>query len=214
LGPNISGQAARATRDAGTDLHAHTELALRLNAVTADWLPDPEQRQHIKTALDGVRGLMRPHLGGRLYIEEHLGPPRWRWQGDLWGTADAVIVASRLLAIVDCKFGVHSVEATSPQLQIYLSLAVERYGPRPLMLTAVIQPRLGRQIRIAAWSKESVAAFTLELQRAAAATDNPAPVRQANEYCWFCRARSRCPEIRNLEAARTLSELGAGLQVA
>jgi hypothetical protein len=206
--PNAASRAAMV----GTDLHAHMELALRLNAHAIDWLPNPEHRRQVQLVVNTIRGLMRPHRDARLFVEERLGPPHWRPQGDLFGTGDGIILADRLLAIVDAKFGTHAVEATSVQLKIYLSLAVERFGPRPLMLTVVVQPRLGRKIRIAAWSQREVTTFTAELQRAAAATDDPTAPRRANDHCWFCRARPTCPEIIALETRRAVNELDAAVQ--
>jgi hypothetical protein len=206
LPPNASGGAARA----GGDLHAHLELALRLDVQTADWLLEP-QRQQVDLVLDVIRGLRRIEPDARLYVEERLGPPQWRPQNDLWGTADAVLLSPQLLAVIDAKFGRHPVPATSPQLQIYLSLAVERFGPRPLMLTMILQPGLSQPIRIAAWPADMVDTFTQTMQRAAAATDDPAAARHANNWCWFCRARPTCPEIILLETQKARDELSLAL---
>jgi hypothetical protein len=116
-----------------------------------------------------------------------------------------------LLAVIDAKFGTHAVKATSPQLRTYLSLAVERYGLRPLMLTLVVQPRLSRKLRICAWSREEVEVFTETLQTAAAATDKPDAPRVANDYCWFCRGRPTCPEIIAMETRKATAELAAAM---
>jgi hypothetical protein len=210
LPPNASSLAA----NTGSLQHAWLELALRLNLASVDWIAEPEHRQQVQVALDAVNGLLRRHPQAKLLIEERLGPPAWRPQADLFGTADVVASSPYLLAILDAKFGTHAVEATSPQLLTYLALAVERYGSRPLMLTMVVQPRLARKLRIHAWSCEQVMTFTETLKMAAAATDNPCAPRVANEHCWFCRARPECPEIVALEERRAMAELDAAMQSA
>lgn len=184
---------------------------MRLNLTSVDWIEDAEHRQQVQIVLDAINGLFRHHPQAQLLVEERLGPPAWRPQADLFGTADALALSPHLLAIIDAKFGTHAVEATSPQLRTYLSLAVERYGLRPLLLTLVIQPRLARKLRIRAWSHEEVAAFTETLQIAAVAADAPDAPRVANDYCWFCRARPTCPEIIALETRKATAELAAAM---
>jgi hypothetical protein len=207
LPPNASSLAATT----GSRQHAWLELALRLNLTSVDWIEDVEHRQQVQIGLDAVNGLLRRHPEAQLLIEERLGPPVWRPQADLFGTADVLALSPYLLAIIDAKFGTHAVEATSPQLRTYLSLAVERHGHRPLMLTLVVQPRLARKLRIRAWSHEEVAVFTETLQIAARATDEPNAPRVTNDYCWFCRARPTCPEIIALETRKAMAELNAAM---
>jgi hypothetical protein len=79
------------------------------------------------------------------------------------------------------------------------------------MLTLVIQPRLGRKLRVQAWSRDEVTAFTGFLRNAATATDAPDAPRVANDYCWFCRARVDCPEIIALETRKATAELAAAM---
>jgi hypothetical protein len=205
LPPNASSRAA----DTGSRQHAWLEIALRLNLTSVDWIEDPEHRQQVQVVLDAVNGLLRRHPQAHLLIEERQGPPAWRTQADLWGTADIVLISPYVLAIIDAKFGTHAVEATSPQLRIYLSCAVERYGFRPLLLTMVVQPRLGRKLRLQAWPHKAVETFTEIMKEAAAKTDDPNAPRVANEYCWFCRARPTCSEIIALETKKATAELAA-----
>src|SRR5690242_15504466 len=136
LPPNASSFAAAA----GLRQHAWLESALRLNLTSVDWIEDPEHRQQVHSVLEIINGLLRRHPDAQLLVEERLGPPVWRPRNDLFGTADAIVISPTTLVVVDAKFGTHAVEATSPQLRTYLSLAVERYGVRPLLLTLVIQP--------------------------------------------------------------------------
>jgi hypothetical protein len=196
---------------AGTAVHGALELALRLGARHIDWLTEPTQQYAAQLALDVVYGALHRHPQAQLLIETRLGPPNWRPQNDLYGTADVIILDPQLLLIGDLKYGLHSVAADSPQLQIYLALAVERFGMRPKLFTLVLQPRLSRPLRIASWRPSEVMAFTERLRLAATATDQPNAPRVANPYCYFCRAKATCPALQLRQAADATNDLDAAL---
>jgi hypothetical protein len=118
------------------------------------------------------------------------------------GTADAVLVSTDALHIVDLKFGRgEQVDAEdNPQLLIYALAALDDYGIvfdgiRTVKLT-IHQPRLNH-VSTSEYPIAYVEAFRARVQSAVDAVLQPLPVRHAGvKQCRWCRAKASCPEFQ------------------
>ena len=156
------------------------------------------QAETVQTYLDHVRA---ESYGGDLLIEQKL-----KLDGDLWGTADAVIFVTRqvggqtqnILTIVDLKTGsgVKVFAKENGQLQIYAVLARFEwgaiYGPFDRIELHIVQPPLDH---IDVWSltNDTLDAFEQELL-ATIARINSGDRRAVpgEKQCLFCRAKAVC----------------------
>ena len=123
------------------------------------------------------------------------------------GTADCVILAGDTVEIVDFKYGMHRVPATSMQLRIYALGACEVFSPLfafSRVRMCVFQPRLSSvdEAEMAvdelyAWAREELA------PRARQAFDGTGEFA-CGDWCRICRARRNCRALAEyqLELAR------------
>lgn len=126
---------------------------------------------------------------------------------DSSGTADAVLMDSTTLHVVDLKFGRgERVDAVgNPQLLIYAAAALEEYGVlfdniRAIKVT-IHQPRLGH-VDTAEYSTEHLESFLRDVRVAVENAETSNPPRHAGEkQCRWCRAKATCPEFQAAVAA-------------
>lgn len=200
-----------AAAERGTALHEAAARALIGNLSAGEvWEEDEEGAQIIDAYLQAVRETHQ-RLGGLLLIEhafrlDHLHP-------DLWGTADAVIVAPPAIAVLDLKSGRgHRVDVRrrdgKPNLQLAgYGLGALTAAPQGAIIERlelhVVQPLAGghTQAELDAGEIIEIAADIQELVRAAMEPDAP---RRPGDHCKFCRAAGTCPALRGhaLEVAR------------
>lgn len=205
--PNRTTEAA----ERGTALHEAAARALLGNLSAGEvWEEDEEGAQIIDAYLQAVRDT-HARLGGAVLIEhafrlDHLHP-------DLWGTADAVVVAPPVIAVLDLKSGRgHRVEVRrrdgKPNLQLAgYGLGALTAAPRGAIIERlelhVVQPLAGghTQVELDAVEIIDIAADIQDIVRAAMEPDAP---RQPGDHCKFCRAAGTCPALRGhaLEVAR------------
>lgn len=123
------------------------------------------------------------------------------------GTSDCVIIADDEIEIIDFKYGMHRVPATSLQLRIYALGACELfrslYAIHRVRMT-VYQPRLGAVDETAMEASELYRWAEEELKpRAELAFAGKGPFA-VGEWCRNCRARRVCRELaaHQLEIAK------------
>ena len=131
----------------------------------------------------------------RLYIPESMG------------TSDCVILGDNEIAVIDFKYGMHRVPATSLQLRIYALGACEMFRDLYMIDKVrmyIFQPRIG-SVEKAEMSMEELYAWVREeleprAQEAFAGKGEFA----CGEWCRNCRARRTCRELaaHQLEIAK------------
>lgn len=121
---------------------------------------------------------------------------------DSSGTADAVLMDSTTLHVVDLKFGRgERVDAQdNPQILIYALAALEEYGVLfdgiQSVKVTIHQPRLGH-VDTAEYPIKHLAPFLLNVWDAVKNAESSNPPRHAGEkQCRWCRAKATCPEFQ------------------
>ncbi len=152
----------------------------------------------------------------KLMIEEHLDFSRWVPDG--FGTGDALIVADKVLHIIDYKYGLGVlVEAEgNPQMRCYALGAIDAYDgiyDIEAVKMTIFQPRRGN-VSTAVMSKAKLLewADSYLAPRAKLAYEGKGEY-QAGDHCRFCKIRATCREraAYNMELAKYDFELPAKL---
>jgi hypothetical protein len=197
--PDTSSAAA----DRGTLLHEAAAKALLSGVDADDVLEDDDQGVEIVQAyLDEVRAT-HDRLGGTLLVEHrfHLTDIA----DELWGTADAVIVAPPRVAVLDLKTGGgHFVPVTKPDGRPNVQLAGYSLGgmqavPKGVVIDdvelVVVQPLRGG-VQRAIYDSMDIADLGVDLLEAVTAGNAENPERRASDECRWCKARLDCPALR------------------
>ena len=200
----------------GTDAHRLCEFLLHDMLGMPDTDPRPGMTYYNQEMEEAAQGYVQ-------FIREKL--EAWKAKGALptvfveqrvdlrafipesMGTSDCVIVASDRIVIVDFKYGMHPVPATSLQLRIYALGACEMFSALydfSSVRMVVYQPRIGNvdECRMTVKDLYSWAAGELR-ERAQAAFAGKGSFR-VGEWCRNCRARRQCRELaaHQLEIAK------------
>ncbi len=115
------------------------------------------------------------------------------------------VYRTKSLAVIrDAKFGFKEVTpaAANYQLRVYAIATAEEWNVDNVVV-AITQPRLeyARRITMAAYTREDIAAASVELGSIREASSNPdAPLTAGPEQCRYCRARHLCPEYQKVIA--------------
>lgn len=126
---------------------------------------------------------------------------------NLWGTADTIVFRKgHILVVRDFKYGKGKrVRAEkNPQLAIYTLAAMETIAGEAFdeVWQVISQPRAGGTNR---WRVDMdwLHAFKEEARRAIELSRQPEPPLKSGDWCYFCKAKSFCPEIQKTAAAET-----------
>ena len=197
----------------GTLIHSMTEMLLkdRLENVTLKeyWLGRTEHVEDFDITVDeemiacaevyvNYIKKRQEELGiKRLLIEERVSMEEV--SSNLWGTADAILIADKFIEVVDLKSGKHPVDVeNNAQLKIYGVGALSRYGSEDTtMQMTIVQPRGWHKdgaIRSTSMSAVNLADWAIEtLKPAAEACEEDEPVYNfSEENCRWCNAKSIC----------------------
>lgn len=183
---------------------------------------DEDMAGYVQQYLDAVGTYA---TGGTLLVEQRLPITHLTGEEDAYGTSDAVVLLETELQVHDLKYGRgERVDAErNEQLMIYALAALEQYGALGDFETVrmvIHQPRLGH---LSEWvcSVEELWRFAGEVQAAASmALDCDATGRMDSpdgEYsypttfpgekqCRWCKAKAKCPALRDEVAAVTGAE--------
>ncbi|WKV16945.1 protein of unknown function DUF2800 [Microcystis phage MJing1] len=187
----------------GTELHEAAAKALYSGVTGEDvWEEDEEGVEIIDEYLRVVRGVQQ-RLGGKLLIEHrfHLAD----LHPELFGTADAVVIAPPVLAVIDLKTGRgHRVDVRRPDGRPNLQLS--GYGLGGLMAVPpgvaidtlelhVVQPLNGGHTTTSLDAMEitDIAADIQQIVQEALAPDAP---RVPGDWCRWCKAAASCPALQ------------------
>ena len=212
----------------GTLAHyaAETELLRHLgrmpveeyNAVCADLRSDsrvtPEFLEHVKVYVDlAKRKIAAAGPDATVMVEERLDFSHVVPEG--FGTGDLVIIADRVLDIVDLKFGTGIAVAAdeNEQLMLYGVGAVEQFSllyEFDTVRLTICQPRRSEEpseweisvTELTQWANEHVAP---RAQAAFAGSD----VFKPGDWCGFCRAKAQCRARAEANLALTQYEFAA-----
>lgn len=213
----IAGQDTVYARE-GTAAHKLAEMCLTRNVNADTFLGtmvegfevDSEMTEAVQVFLDHVHSLMEEEDRPVLRVEQtfdlaELNPP-----GRMFGTSDVVVYQPEheTLHICDLKYGTGVIVEVigNPQLRYYALgalLAFEKENPglrghiKRIRVT-IAQPRVPHRdgiVRSEDLTYDELVGFAVELLEAARATADPDAPLHAGEWCRFCPAASRCPEL-------------------
>jgi len=180
-----------------------------------------EMREGVRLFVDTVKAARAP--GSALYVEQVLSLALLNPPEPMFGTADALVVAGRVLRVFDFKYGQGVVVEVrdNPQLLYYVLGAVlaeftrrvldERFEFTGAILTAalnnfdeitvtIVQPRAGHAdgpVRTVTVTAAELTDFAQRLiDRADDVTHTPVPELIPGEWCRFCPAQSHCPALQ------------------
>ncbi len=140
-----------------------------------------------------------------VYVEQRVDLRRFIPES--MGTSDCVIVGSDEIVIVDFKYGMHLVPATSLQLRIYALGACEMFSALydfTSVRTVVYQPRIGN-VDVASMPVSDLYAWAEnELKERAQCAFTGTGDYACGEWCRNCRARKNCRHLaeHQLEIAK------------
>ena len=200
----------------GTEAHALCEFLLKdaLGMECAD--PRPTLQYYTEEMEDAARGYVRYILEKTaayraaaagtgsgmpiVFVEQRLDLREYIPES--MGTADCVILAGDTAEVIDFKYGMHRVPATSMQLRIYALGACEVFSwlyDLKTVRMAIYQPRIGAsdetEMSVAdlyAWAREEL------VPKARQAFDGEGEFT-CGEWCRMCRARRNCRALAEYE---------------
>jgi len=182
-----------------------------------------EMVDYVQTYIDFVR---EQAADAKLLVEEELPIYQITGEESATGTGDAIILAGRILKVIDLKFGRgNMVEAEeNEQLMMYALGALEKHdlvGEFEEVWMFIHQPRVSSEPslyvlsveRLLQWKQHATAAaikarFILDtgVSNVVASTD---PVLVPGQYqCRFCKAKADCPALSSFVA----EEVGADFE--
>jgi len=194
--------------DEGTFAHNIAALCLEQHIRAVEMVGETDGRftcdfdmaDHLQVYLDVVND-----LDGQLLIEKRVHTEH----DNVSGTADAIIVGSKTLHVIDLKYGagVFVEVEENPQLMIYAIGALrECYTVYPRRVAIhVVQPRCSEPMH-RPWVVD--AGYLLDwndntLSGCVESTEEPDALLSAGEHCRFCNAKPTCPALRAVAQART-----------
>ncbi len=140
-----------------------------------------------------------------VYVEQQVDLRRFIPES--MGTSDCVVVGEKEIVIVDFKYGMYSVPATSLQLRIYALGACEMFSSLydfSSVRMVVFQPRLGN-VDVATMTVSELYGWASgELKERAQCAFTGKGEYACGEWCRNCRARKQCRELaeHQLEIAK------------
>lgn len=152
-------------------------------------------------------------LPGFVKVEVDLTPALQRLDPDLGGTADLVVVAERELDVVDFKYGsgVFVSSDDNPQLKLYALGAMLTFGTAKVVRVTIVQPRIDGVEPVRTWVFQTadILDFAVTVQEQAALTRPPVGAFAAGEWCRWCKARHKCPELEAKQHALVAADFQA-----
>jgi len=194
--------------DEGTMMHAFAAQCLETGTHAVDYVGqtdkdtglslNDDQAKDVQFYVDHVREILSA-VGGELMVEQRLLIGWMTGEEGAHGTADAIIVTSEELIVIDAKFGFKEVEADSnPQLMIYAAAAWDElkvaYDFQRVRI-AISQPRLLAKPEFS-FSMDDLHNFITEVMFAAEQVRyTPDYFAPSEKACQWCRAKAVCPAL-------------------
>ena len=152
-----------------------------------------------------MEGYRRKGIVPTVFVEQRVDLRRFIPES--MGTSDCVVVGQDELCIVDYKYGMHPVPASSLQLRIYALGACEMFSALydfSSVRMVVYQPRIGNVDECRMTVKDLYSWAAGELREQAQAAFAGKGSFRVGEWCRNCRARRQCRELaaHQLEIAK------------
>ena len=152
-----------------------------------------------------VEGFKERGVSPSVYVEQRVDLRKFIPES--MGTSDCIVVGGDELVIVDFKYGMHPVPATSLQLRIYALGACELFGVLfdiASVRMVVYQPRIGNVDEASLSVTDLYAWANGELAQRAQSAFVGQGAFCVGEWCRNCRARRQCRELaeHELEVAK------------
>ncbi len=188
----------------GTEAHRLCEFLLKKWLGRPDLDPRPQLQYYtsemeeccsgyLQYVSERVERLKRDGYVPKVYVEQRVDLRRFIPES--MGTSDCVIVGPDEIIIVDFKYGMHRVPATSLQLRIYALGACEMFSALYDFSTVrmiVYQPRIGNVDECSMTVSELYAWAENELKARAVQAFRGEGQYMVGEWCRNCRARLLC----------------------
>ncbi len=200
----------------GTEAHRLCEFLLRKQLGRPDMDPRPQLEYYTSEMEECCQGYARfvseivEEMRGRgfspaVYVEQRVDLRRFIPES--MGTSDCVIVGGNEICIVDFKYGMFPVPASSLQLRIYALGACEMLSALydlDKVRMVVYQPRLGNVDECSMSVADLYAWASSELHERAQAAFVGQGAYGVGEWCRNCRARRQCRALaeHQLEIAK------------
>jgi hypothetical protein len=193
----------------GTEAHSLCEYLLG-TALGRPGLTDPRQglryyteemeeccRGYAAFVLDTVEKLkQKEEKSPCVYVEQ--GVDLRKFIPESMGTSDCIVIGQNEIVVIDFKYGMHRVPATSLQLRLYALGACELFSSLydfTAVRMAVYQPRIGNVDECSMPVQDLYAWAAGELKERAGCAFRGEGEYAAGEWCRNCRARRRCRHL-------------------
>jgi len=175
----------------GTLAHSVLESLIKSKGLSAP-VSNPEILERMAVLAEVIL-----NQDGVVYTEEKVDFGEQFGFVGLFGTSDVIRLTEDLLEIADLKYGKGVVEVEgNTQLMLYLSGAVQKFGPRLAYRMTIYQPRAYHKdgaIRSAEVTPEQLEAFNLRLEKAIEGNYANKPEFTPGDHCRnYCSAFGAC----------------------
>lgn len=195
----------------GTEAHRLCEYLLK----TALCIPDTDPRQemqyycpemqecaeeYVQYILEKVAAYRASGAEPRVFIEQRLDLRSYIPES--MGTADCVILSGDTLEIIDFKYGMHKVPASSVQIRIYALGACDVFSALydfEHVHVAIFQPRISNVDEMSMQVSELREWGEKELSPRAREAFDGVGAFSCGEWCRMCRARRNCRALAQYE---------------
>lgn len=172
-----------------------------------------EMADAIQLYVDECLNELQP--GDEDWVEMPLLEPLKKIDQDLGGTADFVRYrpSTKHLRVIDFKYGSGTyVEVESNEQARVYALGAMLQVDRPVeeVEVVIVQPRFEGAKPVRPWSFKAheLLDFIADIQEAAALSRSEKPPLKSGDWCKFCKAASRCPELEAKQHALVSVEFG------
>ena len=201
----------------GTEAHSLCEYLLSVYLGRSD-LVDPRPAMqyytsemeeccqgYVRYVIEIVENFRHRSIEPAVYVEQRVDLRRFIPES--MGTSDCVVVGGDEIVIVDYKYGMHPVPASSLQLRIYALGACEMFSALydfSSVRMVVYQPRIGNVDTCSMTVDELYAWASGELRERAEEAFHGKGLYSVGEWCRNCRARRQCRYLaeKQLEIAK------------
>lgn len=178
---------------------------------------DDDMVEHVQTYIDNVRAAA---AGEPILVEQKVPIEHITGEPGAESTADAIVVHPDLLLVDDLKYGrgrVVEVE-DNEQLLGYASGAIEKFGAVQAfdkVRITIHQPRINKEPQSITYTVAEVRAFEVKLRAraelafslvGAPMADILPHLNPSDEACFYCKAKSVCPRLRQVIEEATAAD--------
>lgn len=185
--------------DSSGDMLVQDEHDLDLGVEVINSVPIDQEQVDTATAYTNFVRERHAILGGEMFVEVRLPVEHITGEKGATGSGDCVIVADRVIEIIDLKGGMVQVDASydgepNSQLAMYGGGALEDFdwlGPFDTVRMFIVQPRLNHVSEFEL-TPDELRAYLATLTAASKEADTNPQFRPGYKQCYFCKAKATC----------------------